>query len=297
MPELPEVETIVHGLKKELLNKQIVEVWHDWPRVFQFSEGGCKEFKKHVLGLTILKIERLGKYIVISLGKRFPQSRLLIHLKMTGRILIGTWKVEGGRWKSLAAMSSQDNSLRYVHSALIFADGTAMLFSDIRKFGRMILVEEANFERHERIRTLGVDPLQPVDVDSIAQQLQNRSIAIKQVLLDQSVVSGIGNIYGDEILFKAGIHPLTKASDLTFKDITEILKAAKRVLQKAIRLGGSSMRDYRDAEGKKGTYFEHRLVYKREGLACIRCKNSTVERVIIHGRSSHYCPNCQKRGV
>jgi len=293
MPELPEVETIVRGLNTRVKGKKISSVWTDWPRHFVRHEGGFKSFRSEISGATIKRVSRIGKNIIFSLAPRLPMSqilmplspdigsrdighselKMLVHLKMTGRLLFC------GKGKELTD--------KFIHTKFNFADGSHLAFSDVRKFGEILFPKDIS----ERL-ILGPDALK-ITLPELKQALSKRKTAIKKALLDQKVLAGVGNIYADEILFTAGVHPLRRARGLKDGELRSILRAIKKILNKAIKLRGTSMSDYRDINGKLGNYYNVRLVYAREGEPCPRCENKII-RIKTSGRSTHFCKKCQK---
>jgi formamidopyrimidine-DNA glycosylase len=170
-----------------------------------------------------------------------------------------------------------------------------MGFSDLRKFGKILVADQKDFDNLEDIKNIGPDPLKPsFTVGQFISLIRKKQGPIKKILMDQNVVSGIGNIYSDEILFVAKIHPLKKVEKLSDKELKAIFEAAKKILKKAIKLRGTSTSDYRDTAGKSGSYTEARLVYQREGEKCPRKCGGIIKRLKIGGRSAHFCPRCQK---
>ncbi len=290
MPELPEVETMARGLKKRVTGKRIARVWTDWPRHFIYSPGGFGYFSNIIKGCSIQDVSRKGKYLLLDIGKYF----LVIHPKMTGHLLWGRWKRIRGRWVSSLEGPLQDKVNRHIHFLMLFKSGDMLAFSDVRKFGRIFLVEKRELRVFHRFQVLGPDPLGTGwNFKNFRRRLGRRNISIKAALLDQNLVSGIGNIYSDEILFKSKIHPLTKARLLTKKQFGSVIRHARGVLRQAIRLKGSSTNDYRDLDGEKGNYLSLHRVYRRMGKLCLVCGGATIERVKVGARSSYFCPVCQ----
>jgi formamidopyrimidine-DNA glycosylase len=260
MPELPEVETIVWALRPQIQGKRIKEVWTDTPRLFRGS-AGFNEVKKYIKGKTIQGCERQGKRIFIAVG---GDKDLVIHLMMTGKLLLG-------------ASPSDDKHLRFF---IKFSDGIVLSFSDIRKFGKIDL--------EDRKKGLNTDAL-TISYRKFSEILRETNQKIKPFLLNQKYIAGIGNIYADEILWEAGIHPLRSTGTLSEEERKRLHGAMRRVLRNAIRRGGTTFRDYRTLEGKHGGYFPFRKVYKREGEPCAR-DGALIDRIRVASRSTHFCP-------
>lgn len=290
MPELPEVQTIVNDLNKKIKGKKIIDVWTEWPKSFGRSPGGFDAFKKIVKDKITKKIWRIGKNIIFDLS---DGKEMLIHQKMTGHLLIGKWQLKNGEWQATERGPLTERVNDYIRT-MFFLSGTMMAFSDLRKFGKLLVVDKKNFTNLEDVKNIGPDPLVPrFKADKFISLIRKKRGLIKKILMNQSVVSGIGNIYADEILFIARIHPLQKVEKLGDKDLKNIFNAAKSILKKAIKLRGTSTSDFRDTAGKPGRYGDTRLVYQREGEKCPRC-GTKISRIKLGSRSAHFCPICQK---
>ena len=295
MPELPEVQTTVNDLNRKIKGLTITGIWTDWPKYLK------KGFEKEVTGRKIEKIWRIGKNIIFDLS---GGKIMLIHQKMTGHLLIGHWQIKNNQpistEKGLLAEKVND----YIHAIFWLSDrpsfakateGKMMGFSDLRKFGKILVTDKKDFDNLKDLKDIGPDPLTPkFGFNEFKSLISKKRGPIKKILMDQNVVSGIGNIYSDEILFVAKIHPLKKAEKLGDKELRAIFEAAKKILKKAIKLRGTSTSDYRDTAGKAGRYTEVRLVYQREGEKCPQRCGGTIKRLKINGRSAHFCPYCQK---
>jgi formamidopyrimidine-DNA glycosylase len=274
MPELPEVETVVRGLQGLLPGRRIVEV-----RLGKtdFIEDPVA-LGQHLPGRRIASVRRTGKFIVLDLegaNQDAPQMTLLIHLGMTGQIVI-----------SAAAAPI----VPHTHVFFALDDGREMRYTDIRRFGQMrILTDEA---RAGALGKLGLDPLEASEAEFIAK-LSGRRARVKALLLDQHVLRGMGNIYTDESLFRARIHPKRLGANLSADELHRLHRTVREVLTEAIRLRGSSVSDYVDAEGQRGGFQLRHRVYQREGKKCVRCR-AEIRRAIVAGRSSYFCPKCQR---
>jgi len=269
VPELPEVETVARGLRQHLVGRTITSVE-------VYCEGSIatpcpEEFRARLLGQQVRAVDRRGKFIVIGL----QDSDLLVHLRMTGQLLV--------------APADQVCSLRHVRVALTLGD-LRLLFNDARKFGRMALVPSAV----EWLAALGPEPFdEQVTASTLAARSRNRRLPIKSLLLDQRFVAGVGNIYADEVLHAACIAPGRLACSLSYAEFEALLAALRSELQRAIADRGTTLSDYRDADGQSGRHQQALRVYGREGQPCPRCGRPIV-RIRLGGRSSYHCPHCQK---
>jgi formamidopyrimidine-DNA glycosylase len=264
MPELPEVETVVRSIRP-LVGRRIVAAEFRNLRVLR--GGDPDAMSARLAGRKITAVKRYGKFIVASLG---GGGYLMVHLGMTGRLLLG-----GGAGK-------------HTHAIFTFDRGM-LLYDDSRQFGCIELSEE--FPR--RVARLGPEPLE-VEFDEFASAMKKRKTRIKSLLLNQTFLRGLGNIYADEALFRAGIHPEALASRIKADRARRLYDAIIAVLTEAIAAGGSSISDYVDAEGRKGFFQISHRVYQRTGEPCVTCK-TPIRRVIVTQRSSHFCPKCQRR--
>lgn len=292
MPELPEVETISKDLNKKIPGLKIRDFWSDWPKSIKLPKK-IDDFKKEIIGREILKVYRKGKNILIDLS---GGKMLLVHQKMTGHLLVGKWKIENDGRKEIVVPTS-DGFLRekvnnYIHDIFYLSDGSQLALSDLRKFAKLMAGDKEKIENLEDLKKLGPDPLELPEKDFV-EILKNKKGRIKQVLMDQNVFAGIGNIYADEILWFAKIHPFVRVEKLSEKDSRNIYKYTKEILKEAIKLRGTSISDYRDPEGRAGGYDKIRRVYRRAGEKCPRC-GALIKRLKLGGRSSHFCPECQK---
>jgi formamidopyrimidine-DNA glycosylase len=270
MPELPEVEHISRGLRPLLVGRTIVGAAVLWPRTVAFPD--VDQFSARLLGRRVESVGRRGKYVVIRLDVGY----LLIHLKMSGRL----------RWVSLDEPAAPHTRL-----ILDLDDGHRLRFDDPRKFGRAYLVDDAS----QVTGPLGPEPLaDEFRLDDLRRLLARRSGRIKPVLLNQQFLAGVGNIYADEVLFQARLHPLRRANSLSPEEQASLYEAIRKVLEQAIVGHGTTLDDrgYVDAEGESGRYQEQIAVYGRTGKPCRSC-GTPVERTVIGQRSAHFCPHCQ----
>ena len=299
MPELPEVETTVNQLKKKVLGRAFIDAWTDSPKIIRLRQGFGKQvkkppfeqFKREIKGKKIQKVWRRGKNIIFDLSE---QKALLIHQKLTGHLLVGNWKLEIGNWKPLKTGPLWERINTYIHLMFRLDKNLMLALSDLRKFAKVELWNKDELEDSKEFRSLGPEPLEEnFTFEKFKEILKNKKGKIKQVLMDQEIIAGIGNIYSDEILWEAKIHPFKEIKRLSDEEIKRIYGAMQKILKKAVKLGGESISDYRDIEGKKGGFDILRKVYRREGEKCPRC-GVIIKRIKIGGRSAHFCSKCQK---
>lgn len=292
MPELPEVETAVRSLNKTILGRKIKDVWSDWKKLVK-KPSSFNEFKSLVKGRTILEIKRRGKNIIFRLSDNFY---LVTHQKMTGHYLFGKWTFENGKWRSTDPQTALAEPInRFLHLIFRLDDGNMLALSDMRKFAKVILVREKDFRGLEELNSLGPDPLEENFTFAKFKEIIIRTKGrIKQVLMNQEILAGIGNIYSDEILWHSKINPLRQISTLKDKDLKILFLSMKKVLPKAIASKGDSVSDYRLISGEKGSYQNIQKVYGRTGKPCFRRDGGKIKRVKVGGRSAHFCPVCQK---
>jgi len=294
MPELPEVETTVLDLKKaqpSILGAGFIDVWTDWKKIVKKPKSFAK-FKKEIIGRKILNIRRRGKNILIDLSKN---KVLLIHQKLTGHLLLGKWKFENGKWKSLIPGPLADDPMnKFLHLIFFLDDGRQLALSDLRKFAKIEFWDKDNLENSKEFKSLGPEPLEKdFTFEKFKRILTKQRKKIKQVLMDQKIIAGIGNIYSDEILWRAKVSPLKISSTLSEIELKRIYQSMKEILKTAIEVKGESISDFRRISGEKGGFDPLRQVYRREGEKCKRC-GAIIKRIKIGGRSAHYCPVCQK---
>ena len=290
MPELPEVETTIRDLSPQITGRKIIDAWTDTPKLIK--NLSFNEFKKLIKNKKILKLERRGKNILIFLSDNYL---LLIHQKLTGHLLYGIWEKKNNSWQPKTNQDTlSDPYNRFIHLILLLDNKKMLALSDMRKFAKIVLGKTDKVIKTEGIDTLGIDPLsKDFTAQKLEEILKNQDRPIKTVLMDQNLISGIGNIYSDEILWLAKISPLRKAKDVKKEEIKTLYRAIKEVLKKALSLHGASIIDYRRPDGSKGKVDSVLKVYRKTGQKCSRC-GGIIKRVVINGRSAHYCPKCQK---
>jgi formamidopyrimidine-DNA glycosylase len=284
MPELPEVETIANGVHARVHGQRIAGVWTSGkPQTFKSPEA---EIAEALTGATIDSVRRVGKTIVMTVKKKSEPVEFLIHLGMTGRLLVSEREVP---------------LPPHTHAILTLADGREIRFVDPRRFGRLSIhtSEHGNTQGTKaapRPATVyagpGREPL-TISLEDFIALFRGRKTPIKAALLNQSLLHGVGNIYADESLFRAGIRPRRLAGRLTRDKLARLRKALIDVLRRAIKLGGSSVSDYVDAEGMRGYFQIEHKVYGRGGEPCATC-GTPIKKIVVGGRGTHFCPKCQK---
>lgn len=286
MPELPEVETVRSGLSRLIVKKTIRSISHDTPKSFPNPTSEVDEF---AVGARVVSVRRRAKVLMIDLESNYT---FVIHLKMTGQLVFRGQQVFGAGHPSDSLVGKlPDKSTRAV---VKFDDGSHLYFNDQRKFGWMRLMPTISVPEIDFMKRVGPEPLEDAFTGEILfERLQRRkNTSIKAAILDQSVLAGVGNIYADESLWGARLHPATLVKNLTKSQVNLLASEIKYVLSLAIEKGGSTDRNYLDAEGKKGSYLTFARVFRREGQACPRC-GSVIEKTRVAGRGTHICPNCQ----
>lgn len=289
MPELPEVETVKRGLSKLIINKKIKFVSFDWQKSFPNSTNDINQF---LINASIIAIKRRAKVIIIDLSTNYS---LVIHLKMTGQLVYRSiddqTRFGAGHPSSSLVGDLPDKSTRVT---LDCGDGK-LFFNDQRKFGWMRLIPTIEVPNIDFFKKVGPEPLEDSfsSDDFVSRFLRKKNSNIKAALLDQTVIAGVGNIYADESLFAARIHPKTLVRNLSRKQLRYLYDELRAVLIRSIEAGGSTDRNYVDAEGKKGSYLSIAKVFRREGQLCQRC-GTIIEKIRVAGRGTHICPQCQK---
>jgi len=293
MPELPEVETIVRDLNSralKILGACFVDAWTDATGIIK-KPRNFADFKKQIKAKKIKKIWRRAKNIIFDLS---GGSFLLIHQKMTGHLLYGKWQMANSRWQPLEKGVLQDPVNLYIHLMFWLDNGLMLGLSDLRKFAKVELWNTAELINSKEFKELGPEPLdKSFTFKKFKEAITKKKGKIKQVLMDQKIIAGIGNIYSDEILWWARIHPAKNVSELDEKELKSIYRNVKKVLKQAVKLRGESISDFRDLQGRKGFFDTERKVYRREGEKCRRC-GAVIKKLKIGGRSAHFCPRCQK---
>jgi formamidopyrimidine-DNA glycosylase len=269
MPELPEVETTVRALRRPLVGRVITGVRTDWPR--QVVTPALEQLQQRIQGRRIEAIGRRAKYLLFNLSQG---ETLIIHLKMTGHLSVVPAETPPGR---------------HVHTVFTLAGGDELRFRDMRKFGRVYLVRDPQ----EVLAGLGPEPLaESFTVEQLASRLRGRKRSLKPLLLDQTFVAGIGNIYADEALHAAALHPERSANSLDAAEVEALYQAIRHVLQLGIEREGASISNYVKPDGSRGEMQNVVAVFRRTGQSCYRC-GAPIKRSVLGGRSTHFCPACQ----
>ncbi len=319
MPELPEVQTTVDGINKYTKGLCITDVWTDYKNNNDFHTGKnnikdpkfFKNFKKEVIGKKIIRAERRAKNILINLS---DSSSILIHMKMTGHVLFGEYtmkKLSKSQFSSINKNARKeevwepvnkqsplgDPFNRHIRFVLTLSNGRHLVLADMRRFAKVTHIHKDKHIDSIHLKDIGPEPLEKsFTSDKFISRLKLRpSGKIKTVLLEPKIIAGIGNIYSDEILWRAGVHPERKVDDISDKEFALMFKAMKSTLQKGIDFGGDSMSDYRNILGEKGKFQEQHKAYRKTGSKCsVKGCSGKIVRKIVGARSAHFCDTHQK---
>ena len=288
MPELPEVETVKVGLQRLLPGRVIKQVDFDWPKSFPNADSDVQQF---LIGAEVIEVKRRAKVLLIELSSKYS---LVIHLKMTGQLVCR------GKDERFGAGHPNDSLVgelpdRSTRATLVFTDDTKLFFNDQRKFGWVRLIPTAEVPMLDFFKKVGPEPLAADFTwqDMKERLLKRKNTTIKAALLDQSVIAGVGNIYADESLWGAKIHPSTLVRNLSDAKFKLLHTSLRDILELSISKGGSTDQHYVDAEGKRGKYLTFASVFRREGQPCPRC-DTTIIKTRVAGRGTHLCPYCQR---
>ncbi len=304
MPELPEVQTTVTGVRRVALGKTIVDVWTDYNSPFYAQKENIKnpeyfkKFKKAILGSKIIDCSRRAKNILIHLSNN---QTILLHMKMTGHLMFGsyvfkkTWVPTEKGNEHYAALSDPFN--KWIHFVITLDNGKHLVLSDMRKFGKVTLIPTNKLEESPDLNNIGPEPLDSKFTLKVFKERLNKKPngKIKTVLMDQSLIAGIGNIYSDEVLWRAGLHPEERVSNIPETYFKPMFDAVKSTLKKGIDFGGDSMSDYRNIDGERGKFQDHHQAYRRTHKPCNKTKcGGIITRKMVGGRSAHFCNEHQK---
>jgi len=300
MPELPEVHTTSTILNDLLPGLSICDVWTDYGGVFHAGKANIKDaayfdrFKKEIVGSTIESVSRRGKNVLIHLSNN---TTILVHMKMTGHLLYGTYIHTPDGWAAQEPETLKDPYNRFIHLVFTLSNGKCLALSDARKFAKVTLGNTRVLEIHPDLRHLGPEPVhQDFPFSIFKERLAKRPRGkIKTVLMDQRIIAGVGNIYSDEALWRAGVHPGSRTASIPEPKLKDIHSAIRTILAKGIDFGGDSTSDYRNPHGVPGQFHYHHRAYRNTGKPCEKrgCRGK-IERLIIGGRSSHFCNTHQK---
>ena len=272
MPEIAEVETVRNTLKNMILNREIKSVNVIYPKML---ESNLEDFKNILPGKKFLDIKRIGKWLIFDLGDYY----LLSHLRMEGKFFV----------------KNHDEEInKHEHIIISFVDGTDLRYHDTRKFGRMNLIKKEELNNTEAIKKQGIEPISPnLTKEYLYEKIHKKHLPMKTILLDQTIIAGLGNIYADEVLFASKINPLKKGVVITLYECEKIKESSKKIIEEAIKCGGTTIRSYTSSLGVTGRFQQFLMVHKREGEPCNIC-GTTIERIKVGGRSTYFCPKCQK---
>lgn len=272
MPEIAEVETVRNTLKKQILGKKIkkVNVLYD-----KMIESNVNDFKIKLIGQEFVDILRRGKWLIFETNDYY----LLSHLRMEGKYFL---------------KSTGDPIVKHEHVIFTFEDDSDLRYHDTRKFGRMNLINKEELSSVEAVKKQGIEPGDiSLTGEYLIEKLKNKRLPMKTLLLDQTIISGLGNIYADEVLFRAKVNPLKSGKDLSLEEAQKIVRAAEEVIKEAIEMGGTTIKSYTSSLGVTGRFQQKLMVHKREGEECKEC-GTIIKRIKVGGRSTYYCENCQK---
>jgi len=292
MPELPEVETVVRDLNKKIKGEVVASFWSDWKKGIR---GGYKNFSETIAGKKIAGAERIGKNILINLSGGLT---IIVHLRMTGALIMKPKNSIKARLyppnKKFVGIPQSQALDKHVHHIFYFRNGKILEFSDVRKFGSLEAAETKKIKDSFSLKKLGPDAISKKFVFQEFDKILGKSKKkIKQLLLDQEKIAGIGNIYASEILFSAGISPQKQVDKLQTSEKKALFQSIGKVLKKAIKLRGTTISDFRDASGRRGQFQSHLNVYGKTGQKCKRC-GTIIRRSVLGQRSTFHCPSCQK---
>lgn len=291
MPELPEVETIRRMLNERIRGKRIDRAVCRAVKIFQIDP---RVLEKSLPGQKIRRLDRRGKFLIVRLEGHW----LIIHLGMTGQL---TYRHRSGRTDKARLFHETAPGKRgtildeHIHFQIRFQDGADLFFRDVRKFGKIYLLDKKVSLQKEFFTQMGLEPFSAeYRLDAFLEKMKNRNLRIKSLLLDQGFVAGIGNIYADEALFEARIHPARRLRYVRKYEKIRLFEVIPEVLEKGITFGGTTLRDYVKSDGEQGAHQHHLNVYGRRGEPCRLC-STPIEKIVLSQRGTHYCPSCQKR--
>ncbi len=308
MPELPEAQTTADILNSKIKGLRILDVWTDYDSVFNRGKNNVKDknyfpyFKKEVSNKTILSVTRRAKNVLINVshnpnvGTRAGKT-ILVHMKMTGHLLYGKYKFENGKWLPPKDSSLSDPYNRFIHLAFNLSNKNTLVLSDARKFAKVFVFDTDKINKISDLEKLGPEPLEKSFTYKVFKEklYEKTNGKIKTVIMDQTIIAGIGNIYSDETLWYSCIHPTTKVQDISEDKLKLLYKNIIKILKESIKVGGDSMSDYRNPYGEKGGYQDLHKVYRRIGEKCkMKNCNGIVRRIKVGGRSAHFCDVHQK---
>ena len=294
MPELPEVETTVRGLRDKVVGKRITGFWCDHARMVRYI--AIRELARQIRGARIISVRRKGKHILIDLDL---EKTLIIHMKMTGHLLYGKYKqskFKGRPWiPILKSGPLHDPYNRFIHAVFILNNNKHIVFCDMRKFGKIALHNTSNLPVAKELESLGPE-LWELDIEKFVEIFKKMNAGkIKQALLNQTLLAGVGNIYSDEGLWTVGIHPLSQPAKIPKEKLKNLFSALVKITKYSLKTGGDSMSDYRNVDGVGGRFQNFHKAYRRTDERCLKngCRG-IIKRIVIGGRGSHFCSSHQK---
>jgi formamidopyrimidine-DNA glycosylase len=299
MPYLPDVQTTVNILNSKVKGLSILDVWTDYDSSFHAGKNNIKDkkyfpiFRKEILNKKILDVKRMAKNVLINVS---GNKTILVHMKMTGKLLYGKYKFVDEKWLPPIGTSLADPYNRFIHLAFSLSDKNTLVLSDARKFAKVYVFETDKMSEIADLEKLGPEPLEKSFTYEIFKERLHKKPngKIKTVLMDQEIISGIGNIYSDEALWASSIHPLQKVKDISEAQLKLLFKNIIKILTESIKVGGDSMSDYRNPLGGKGGYQNIHKAYGQEGKKCQKKDGGIIKRIKVGGRSACFCPVHQK---
>jgi formamidopyrimidine-DNA glycosylase len=300
MPELPEVQTTANILNQKITGLSITDVWTDYDSVFHAGKDNIKNkkyfpyFKKEILGKKVISVTRRAKNVLINVS---GNKTILVHMKMTGHLLYGKFAFDGKTWLPPHDGLLDDPFNRFIHLAFSLSNKNALVLSDSRKFAKVLVTDTDKLMQMDGLDSLGPEPLEKgftykVFREQLAKKPNGK---IKTILMDQEIIAGIGNIYSDEVLWQSSVNPLERVKNISEKKLQDMYKNIITTLKQSIAIGGDSLSDYRNPLGAKGGYQNIHKVYRQTGKHCQKkgC-SGIIQRVVVGGRSAHYCNVHQK---
>jgi formamidopyrimidine-DNA glycosylase len=306
MPELPEVQTTASILNKQIKGLKILDVWSDYNSAFHKGKNNIKDkkyfsfFREQLLNKKVLSVERRAKNVLINVSGNLPAQAgktILVHMKMTGHLLYGNYKNIDEKWLPQSSVLLSDPYNRFIHLVFTLSNKKSLVLSDARKFAKVFVYDTDKMSKIDDLQKLGPEPLEKGFTYKIFKERLSKKPngKIKTVLMDQTIISGIGNIYSDEVLWMSCINPTERVREIKEEKIKNLYKNIIKVLNESIKVGGDSMSDYRNPFGERGGYQNIHKVYRRTGEKC-KMKNcgGVIQRIKVGGRSAHFCDVHQK---
>jgi len=300
MPELPEVQTTASILNKQIKGLKILDVWSDYNSAFHKGKNNIKDkkyfsfFREQLLNKKVLSVERRAKNVLINVS---GNRTILVHMKMTGHLLYGNYKNIDEKWLPQSSVLLSDPYNRFIHLVFTLSNKKSLVLSDARKFAKVFVYDTDKMSKIDDLQKLGPEPLEKGFTYKIFKERLSKKPngKIKTVLMDQTIISGIGNIYSDEVLWMSCINPTERVREIKEEKIKNLYKNIIKVLNESIKVGGDSMSDYRNPFGERGGYQNIHKVYRRTGEKC-KMKNcgGVIQRIKVGGRSAHFCDVHQK---